>query len=502
MMIEKLRKKIFWSIECSALAVLFLILAAYNIVQYIGSEQDDWHLLSMMMDASYESRDPSADGVEPAETGSDGAVSGEGTDFKETVEQGRNGYEGADGSEKFRGMEDDLHAPEKEKWWLRIFGLGAPEKTGDGRPPEKKIQRDRGNRGTARMVSELMSGKISCVGLDDEGTMESVSGFLETYEEAEREELIARILSGGKQRGRIGAMKYLCRTSAAGSDLVLMNAGYLNSDEASLLLFSLLGLVLSGGIFALIARRIAISIVRPVEETMTSRKQFIADASHELKTPVAVMMANIAVLEKEIGRNKWMDYIKEEGKRMSDLTGSLLLLSRLDYEQDEVGTGQRDCEFDLSDAVLETALPFESVAFEQGIVYELEAEEKVSARGNAEEIKQIVGILTDNALKHAGPMGRVEIRVQTEELRKGRKTIRHAAVHVTNTGEEISEEVLPYIFDRFYKADTARAYQENSFGLGLAIAKSLSEKNGGEILVRSENGETDFTLLLRVGQHF
>ncbi len=511
-MTERLRKKIFWSIECSTLAVLFLILASYNAVQYARNEQEDWHLLFMVMDASFpsmdassgEDRDHTDDGEE---TGKDGAAAdgreaagkdGAAADSREAA--GKDGA-AADGREAY-GKENDISDGgrdlEKGKWWRWLFEIGEPDKIGGDRPPrEENGMRDKGDRRTTQIARDLLSGRIGLAELGADGSAESVSGFLEAYEEADREALIARILTKNKEKGRAGGMKYLRRASDAGSYVVILNAGYLNEDEVSLLLFSMLGLALAGGIFALIARRLAASIVRPVEETMTSRKQFIADASHELKTPVAVMMANIAVLEKEIGQNKWMDYIKEEGKRMSDLTSSLLLLSKLDYEQEEIGTGQRDSVFDLSDAVLETALPFESVAFELGIRYELEAGEQISARGNSEEIKQIVGILTDNAIKHAEPEGRVELVVQRKERRSGRKTARYAAVRVANTGEEIPADALPYIFDRFYKADTARAYRENSFGLGLAIAKSLAEKNGGEIAVRSEDGVTEFTLLLR-----
>ncbi|MCR5754311.1 MAG: HAMP domain-containing histidine kinase [Acetatifactor sp.] len=248
-----------------------------------------------------------------------------------------------------------------------------------------------------------------------------------------------------------------------------------------------LGLALAAIVFAVIARRLALLITKPVEETMTAQKQFIADASHELKTPIAVMMANISVLEKEVGENTWMTYIKEEGKRVSELVNSLLTLSRIDYEQDTAFFERENVRFNLSDAILEAALPFESVAFEQGVHYELSVPEERFAQGIPGDIKQLVGILLDNALKNVDAGGTVRVSLEADRN----------IISVKNTGNPIPKEALPNIFNRFYKADASRQYKGDGFGLGLAIAKALTEKNRGEIAVTSEDRITEFIVCLQ-----
>lgn len=221
----------------------------------------------------------------------------------------------------------------------------------------------------------------------------------------------------------------------------------------------------------------------------------ISNCETQFYITVAVISANVSVLEKEVGENRWLDYIKEEGKRMSDLTGSLLQLSRMDYEEEKRELHRDSIMFHLTDAVLETALPFESVAFEQGIRYDVQVPENLMMQGRLEDVKQIIGILLDNALKYTEEKGSVTLFVEEKQQRKKMKTNHVILIHVCNTSEEIPKEVLPHIFNRFYKMDDARKYKENSFGLGLAIAKSLTERNGGSIFVTSENRMTEFVVL-------
>ena len=428
-MIEKLRKEIFWSIELAALGVLFFILVVYNGVQYTQNEQEEWQMLSFILEINGGPAMPGEDGI----------------------------------------------GPENER---RMKGPG------------------HGGREAARLIDNLVDDEIAIVEVDDGEISIHTPGFLVEYGTEKQEELIEKILSSQKEQGMAGHIKYRLCASGEHTVIVLLDRGYFNQEDLQLAGVSLLGLLLAGALFALIAHQLSVRIVRPVEETIRSQKQFIADASHELKTPVSVILANISVLEKEIGGNRWLSYIQEQGKRMTELVSSLLQLSRLDYAEDNLSIRKEHISYDLSEAVYETALPFESIAFEQGISYEVQIPEHIMAFGRPEDLKQIVGILLDNAMKNSGKNESVTLSVLEETRRKRLKSMRAISIHVQNTGAEISKESLPYIFNRFYKTDDARTYTENSFGLGLAIAKSLAEQNGGSITVSSGQKKTEFVVTL------
>ena len=145
------------------------------------------------------------------------------------------------------------------------------------------------------------------------------------------------------------------------------------------------------------------------------------------------------------------------------------------------------------------ALPFESVAFEQGVELETDMPDVLEAVGCRKDLEQLAAILIDNAVKHSPAGGTVRVRLGTSAPRHGRKEGPMLELRVANSGEEIPPEALPHIFERFYRVDGSRAHKAGSYGLGLAIAKSLAEKNSGGITASSQNGTTEFTLLLPIG---
>ena len=288
-----------------------------------------------------------------------------------------------------------------------------------------------------------------------------------------------------ESKGTVRGMSYLAKSDSNGLYVVMTEAGP-DEDVKVLIVISVIGLIAAFGLFALIARKLSRSIAAPVEETIEKEKRFVADASHELKTPVAVISANADVLGKEIGQNKWLGYIKQEAGRMKDLVNQLLQLSRLDYEG---GGDAAAVRFDAVEAAMEAALPFESIAYEQGAKYKIKTPKALPAVGRPDDVKQIIGILIDNAFKHVDKGGQVMLEVQGGIL-----------IRVSNTGKTISPDVLPHVFDRFYKEDESREYNAGSFGLGLAIAKALTERNGGEISATSFDGTTTFEVKLPLGE--
>lgn len=199
-------------------------------------------------------------------------------------------------------------------------------------------------------------------------------------------------------------------------------------------------------LFFLAARMLSRRIVQPVEDAFNRQKQFISDASHELKTPITVINANIDLLRAETGENKWMDYIEAEGQRMNALITNLLTLSRISSETPSAGDTAHFCEFDLSGALLGTALSFESIAFERGISYDVEIAENLRYTGSETEICQLTAILLDNAMKYASANGSVRIVLQScaasegHSLLPGHRPHRTALLSVSNTGAEIPRE--------------------------------------------------------------
>lgn len=221
-------------------------------------------------------------------------------------------------------------------------------------------------------------------------------------------------------------------------------------------------------------------IIKPVEETFNKQKQFISDASHELKTPIAVISANADILEGEIGDNKWLEYIRSESDRMSKLVNSLLTLARIEMQGDQTLMNR----FDICNAIMEVTMPFESVAFEKGVILECEFETEIYIYGNEQQLKQVVAILTDNAVKHCLEGGTVTVNAERVKNK--------CHITVTNVGEPIPVELRSKIFERFYRADESRSRENNRYGLGLAIAKQIVENHHGTISVKCDEGFTTF----------
>ena len=226
-------------------------------------------------------------------------------------------------------------------------------------------------------------------------------------------------------------------------------------------------------------------LVRPVQEAFDRQKQFAWDASHELKTPLAVIGANADVLQGEIGENEYLTYIRSEVRRSADLIQNLLTLARMD--QNKLVADLKD--MDLGEAVLEVALPFESTAFENGKSLELQVPEGIHVNGDRAMLQQLTVILLSNALKYSDDGGRITLAVS--ESRKGKE------IRVSNTGEGIAPKDLERIFDRFYRVDSSHNREVEGFGLGLSIAKNIADAHKGKILVSSEPGEeTVFRVVL------
>lgn len=264
------------------------------------------------------------------------------------------------------------------------------------------------------------------------------------------------------------------------SQLPFTDAGFLEQQFKHTLIVSvLLGVVGMIVLFA-VAYYLSVWLVAPVKESFEKQKQFISDASHELKTPMAVIEANVEMTKKHPEQKKYYEYIHNEIWKMNRLIQEMLTMARFDSEIEHLEKKK----FDVSRLAEGSCLPFESIAFEQGHPLSIQIEPQVQMYGNEQEISQVIGILLDNALKYSRPEGNITFSLKGE---KG-KTV----IQVKNEGTPIPKEDREAIFERFYRSDKSRERSRGSFGLGLSIAKKIVENHKGCIYVKSGEDSNTF----------
>lgn len=252
-------------------------------------------------------------------------------------------------------------------------------------------------------------------------------------------------------------------------------------------IIAVLALLLLCGAAALLSRW----VTRPVERAWEQQKQFLSDASHELKTPLTIILSNAELLESaELSArpSRWVDNIRSEAGRMRALVEEMLTLAR----GDSMARALPLEEVSLSDVAYDCALAFEPVAFEAGMDLFYEITDETLVQGDPEGLRRILSVLLDNAIKYGAAGGTVRLSLQ--------KTDRHARLEVSNPGEPIPPEQLPHLFERFYRADASRG-EKSGFGLGLSIAAAIAKEHHGEIRAESDAVSTRFifTIPLKKG---
>lgn len=268
---------------------------------------------------------------------------------------------------------------------------------------------------------------------------------------------------------------YIPEESLTIFDNLTVRAELIHSLKVSLLIFVIMELLIIAA-----AALLTSWIIKPVQESFDKQKQFIADASHELKTPLSVIIACSEMLEEDPGRTKWLRNIRTEADRMNDLIMDLLNLAS--SEQPEQMPLQKG---DLSKTVELAALTFEGKAFESNVRLECDITPGISIDMHENSIRQLVEILLDNAVKHSDIGETVHLSMKNHHGRP--------ELTVTNSGEGIPAGEEQKIFERFYRSDKSRSRSEGRFGLGLAIAGSIMKNHNGTITAASSDGRTTFT---------
>ena len=345
----------------------------------------------------------------------------------------------------------------------------------DGRLDRNELP---GSSGQPCFVAEILSG----------GTIH-LSGS--SYYNLENEDLVLGIVrSALEQESESGvlhdySLRYMRRVGTLSVRIAFTDCTMEQATMRSLLLRSGLVALAALAVLAGLSYCLAGLVVGPVKRAWQEQKQFVSDASHELKTPLTVILSSseLAAEEQDVQRTKqYVEGIHAESLRMKALVEDMLTLART-----ESGTRPETEAVDLSDTVLESVLAFEPVAFESGreLVYDIQPE--LTVMGSGVQLRRLTDILLDNAVKYAAEGTPIRLLLRQEG--------RCAALRVENRGETIPAEKLRHIFDRFYRADESRSGGEG-FGLGLAIAQSIAQSHGGSIGCASEEGVTRFIVTL------
>ena len=301
---------------------------------------------------------------------------------------------------------------------------------------------------------------------------------------AELEDILSDCLRQGQPEGTIGSygLRYMRQDYGLYQRIAFvdmsMEQATLQELMGSYLQIGLAALILLLGVSILLARW----ATRPVARAWRQQRQFLSDASHELKTPLTVILSNAELLEAapmDPRPARWADNIHSEAKRMKSLVEEMLTLARAD---NAVPTAVM-AEVSLSDLATDCALAFEPVAFEAGKPLESDIAPDVTVTGDGDKLRQLIGVLLDNAIKYGQAGGTITLSL--------RRTDRQARLTVSNPGDPIPPEQLSRLFERFYRADASRG-EQSGFGLGLPIAAAIAAEHKGTLKAESDQASTRF----------
>lgn len=291
-----------------------------------------------------------------------------------------------------------------------------------------------------------------------------------------------------KSRKRFGSIDdyiYLVRILKSGNTVYI----FVNNKEAlqnskQFFIVSIFIFLLSVIVFTIISYYLSRWMIKPSEKAIKNQKIFVANISHDLKTPITIIRANADLIENEVKNKKSIKYIKQETEKLNHLVNEMLTLTRIDNTISK----ENFKSFNFGDSLFDVVLPFESVAYEKGIHFNINIDESTTYFGDENNIQKLAEILIDNAMSYTAKGGIVDV-----DAYENSKAV---TLSVTNTGEPISDEKKVEIFDRFYRESKSRESTGNHYGLGLSIANTIVKKHNGKISIESKNGKNTFTVIL------
>ncbi len=317
---------------------------------------------------------------------------------------------------------------------------------------------------------------------DSAGSIESVDlNNLSSIGEDEARALAAGV-DPARQSGSVGAWLWQRSPNrGGGSTLVFLHTGGARNAMLRMAVLSLLGGAIAWGLMLLLVLFLSRKSIQPIAANMERQKRFVTDAGHELKTPLAIILANTEAMELRQGESKYSRNIRAQVERLSGLTQNLLALARADEWRVEESAE----DFDLGALTDETARAFRESAELRGLTLVTDIAPGVEVHGSRQQLGQLIGILLDNAVKYCADGGTIRVALKKE----GGKGL----LCVRNT---VSDQSVPAerLFDRFYRADESRSTKTGGFGIGLSAAMAIAESHRARLTAAYEGDEIVFTL--------
>lgn len=319
----------------------------------------------------------------------------------------------------------------------------------------------------------------------------SVSGssYHDLGDEAFIQELIQLVYTADKTTGFVEKyeLRYKVVSDIFSQSLIFVDVSGHRAALDSLVQSSLIVGAVALAAFFVISLLLSRWAVRPVEKAWAQQRQFVSDASHELKTPLTVIMSNAELLQgpdfDAESKSRFVSSILLMTQQMRNLVDGMLELARADNGQ----VKKAFTTVDLSQEMMDAVLPFEPVFYEKGLFLESDIQPNIRVKGSSAHLRQVLEILLDNAAKYSAP-GMVQVQLRHQG--KG-----HCLLTVSNPGTPIDQKDLKRIFERFYRADEARS-RDGSFGLGLSIAAAVVQEHQGKIWAESNNTGNRFCVQL------
>ena len=449
-MIKKLRRQFILVTMMSTFAVLAVIIGALNIANYISMNASADALLDILVEN---------DGQFPD------FFMGRRVEFGEQERRTPPGRDGEEQPPELPGENDKFRADEDDNG--QFFGKRRQDFSNET-PYETRFFTVKYS-ATADEQYSLYLGRIASVSEDD--AKQYAQSVIRTFQKI------------GKMRGFYGNYRYRIKPDENGGRLVVfLDLSKEKNNYYKVLRYSL---ILSGvGLLAVFVLVWFFSkkVFKPVEESDRKQKRFITDASHELKTPLTIISANVEVMEMESEESEWSQSIKKQVKRMTGLVEQMVTLSRLD-ESSELEMA----DFSLSDAVRETAEAYLPVTERNNQEFVMDVKEGIRYHGDEKKIRQMIGLLIENATKYTvAPEGSEKGTIKVSLQGKGKKN----RITVWNTTEAMEAGSKEQLFERFYRPDESRNSKKGGSGIGLSIVKSIAEAHKGKVSATSPDGKS------------
>jgi len=384
------------------------------------------------------------------------------------------------------------------QWQMREMGEEPAAPPEEGFQPREMQEFQKEFRKNFTRETEYETRFFSVILESDGSFISSDLGMIASVEDDKAQEYANLVLKKYQKnnvtKGYLDEYRYLVTEHGDGYRIIFMDcASDLKSARNTLLisvLTSFLGLVAVLILVLFFSKK----VFRPVEISYQKQRQFITDASHELKTPLTIISANVEVMEMEAEESQWSKSIRKQVDRMIGLVEQMVTLSRLDEQQETVAE-----KFSLSDAVRDTADLYLPVAESQEKEFQVEVAENLFMSGDEKQIRQMVGLLLDNAMKYATlpsseeKEGEARPRIKLTLTAKGKK----AQLCLWNTSDQEWKGNEEALFERFYRPDSSRNSKKGGSGIGLSIVKSIVEAHHGKITATGkEDGSIEFKTTL------